>query len=131
MEGDDDELEDSECLSRLLEDVQSVHVVSSYSAHVLTRHGVYFTQRLQLCVIYRLFKGGVYSCKYGPVYAHYHGIHNRGGMAGDYSPHQPFQCYIIVKHGTFVCYRSYCTCSAGISIHGTISSRQQYSCIYM
>ena len=48
MEGDDDELE---TFLRLLEDVQSVHVVSSYFAHVLTCHGVYFTQRLQLCGI--------------------------------------------------------------------------------
>ena len=36
--GDDD---DSDCLSRLLEDVQSVHVVSSYFAHVLTHRGIY------------------------------------------------------------------------------------------
>ena len=128
MEGDDNELEDSDCLPRLLEDVQSVHVVSSYSAHMLTRHGVYFTQRLQLCVIYRLFKGGVYSRKYGictlPWYP------QSGGMAGDYCPHQSFQ-YCIIKHGTFVRYQIYCTHSAGISIHGTISSCQQYSSIYM
>ena len=60
MEGDDDELE---TFLRLLEDVQSVHVVSSYFAHVLTCHGVYFTQRLQLCGMH-LFEGGVYSRKH-------------------------------------------------------------------
>ena len=41
MEGDGDELEDPGCLPRLLENVQSVHVVSSYFTHVLTRHGMY------------------------------------------------------------------------------------------
>ena len=30
MEGGDDELEDSDCLPRLFEDVQSVHVVYTY-----------------------------------------------------------------------------------------------------
>ena len=52
-----DELEDSDCIPRLLEDVQSVHVVSSYFAHAnpprrLFEGGGYFTQRLQLCGVY-------------------------------------------------------------------------------
>ena len=38
MEGDDDELEDS---PQQLDDVKSVHTVSSYFAHVLTRHDIY------------------------------------------------------------------------------------------
>ena len=41
MEGDDDKLEDSNCLPRLLEDVQIVHIVLSYFARMLTRRGVY------------------------------------------------------------------------------------------
>ena len=73
MEGEDDELEDSDCIPRLLEDVQSVHVVSSYFAHAnqprrLFEGGVYFTQRLQFCGVYsraRLFEAGIYSRKYG------------------------------------------------------------------
>ena len=40
-----DELEDSDCIPRLLEDVQSVHVVSSYFAHANPPR--------------RLFEGGV------------------------------------------------------------------------
>ena len=58
-DGDDDELEDSDCIPRLLEDVQSVHVVSSYFVHAnlprrLFEGGVYFTQRLQLCGVYSM-----------------------------------------------------------------------------
>ena len=40
MEGDDDKLEDSDCLPQLLQDVQSA-MFSSYFAHVLTHRGIY------------------------------------------------------------------------------------------
>ena len=51
MEGDEDELEDLDCLPRLF------HVASSYFAHAnpprrLFEGGVYFTQRLQLSGVY-------------------------------------------------------------------------------
>ena len=41
MEGDGNELKDPGCFPRLLENVQSVHVVSSYFTHILTSRGVY------------------------------------------------------------------------------------------
>ena len=56
-EGDEDELEDLDCLSQLLEDVQSVPrciVILSRAnpPRRLFEGGVYFTQRLQLCSVY-------------------------------------------------------------------------------
>ena len=52
MEGDDDELEDSDCLPRLLEDIQSVNIMHSNPPQPLFEGGIYFTQRLQVCGIY-------------------------------------------------------------------------------
>ena len=66
MEGGDEsdnELEDSDCLPRLLEDVQSVHVVSSYFAHVLASAAFIRGRRLFHSappIVRHLFKGGVY-----------------------------------------------------------------------
>ena len=60
MEGDDDEIEHSDCHPRLLEDVQSVHVVYVIAIlcaranlpRRLFESGIYFTQHLQLCGVY-------------------------------------------------------------------------------
>ena len=41
MEGDDDELEDSDCLPQLLDRSDHVVSISSYFAHVLTSRGIY------------------------------------------------------------------------------------------
>ena len=69
MEGDDDELEDSDC--------RKTYVVSSYFAHVLTRRGVYsraafISLSAFNCAVFiqgqRLFEDGVYSRKYGKLF---------------------------------------------------------------
>ena len=53
-----DELEDSDCIPRLLEDVQSVHVVSSYFAHANPPRRLFHSAPP---IVRRLFEGGVYS----------------------------------------------------------------------
>ena len=125
MEGDDDELEDSDCLPLLLEDVQSVHhtlhMCKPAVAFIQGWRVFFFTQCLQLCVIYSRAASIQGRRKYGLCMLPWYPQSGGGGMAGDYSPHQSFQCY-IVKHGTFVCYRSYCTCSAGIILAYTVQS---------
>ena len=73
MEGEDDELEDSDCIPRLLEDVQSVHVVSSYFAHANQPRRLFEGAFISLSASNsaafirgrRLFEGGIYSRKYG------------------------------------------------------------------
>ena len=62
MEGDEDELEDSDSIPRLLEDVQSVHVVSSYFVHANPPRHLFHSAPP---IVRRLFEGGVYSRKYG------------------------------------------------------------------
>ena len=60
MEGDDDELEDTVFHDRRITEDSAqcpdVHIcmcpISAYFEHMLTRHSVYFTQRLQLCGVY-------------------------------------------------------------------------------
>ena len=55
MEGDDDELEDSDCLPRLRTKCPCCIVILCARANkprCLFEGGVYFTQRLQLCSVY-------------------------------------------------------------------------------
>ena len=64
-EGDDDELEDSDCLPRLLEDVQSVPRCIVIPATPPRR--LFHSAPL---IVRRLFEGGVYSRKYGMSRVH-------------------------------------------------------------
>ena len=41
MEGGDDEFEDSDCLPRLLEELETYKVSTLYRYTLLTRHGIY------------------------------------------------------------------------------------------
>ena len=81
MEGDDDELGDSDCLPRLRTKWPRTYVyvlrLSSYFAHVLTRRGIYsraafISLSTSNCAAFirgrRLFEGGVNSRKYGSLY---------------------------------------------------------------
>ena len=65
MEGDDDELEDLDCLPRLLEDIQSVPrcivILCTAAAFIRGRHLFHSAPP----IVRRLFEGGVYSRKYG------------------------------------------------------------------
>ena len=75
MEGDDDELGNSDCLPRLRAKWSRTYIrLSSYFAHVLIRRGVYsraafISLSASNCAAFirgrRLFEGGVYLRKYG------------------------------------------------------------------